>query len=91
MAYGFLSFFDPLCAVVRLTRYHFGPRRYVVLFVIMNTAPCCQHDFVIDILLLPLLLLFTVQPSVCLGLFNSSIALLSILYLRPPTNNFHPL
>ena len=42
-------------------------------------------------LLLLLLLLLTLQPWVGLGLFNNSILLLSILYLRPLTNNFHPL
>ena len=38
-----------------------------------------------------LLLLLTLQPWVGLGLFNNSIPFLSVLYLRPPTNNFHPL
>ena len=38
-----------------------------------------------------LLLLLTLQPWVGLGPFNNSIPLLSILDLRPPTNNFHPL
>jgi hypothetical protein len=33
----------------------------------------------------------TLQPWVGLGLLNNSIPLLSILDLRPPTNNFHPL
>ena len=33
---------------------------------------------------------FTLQPWVGLGLFNNSIPFLSVLYLRPPTNNFHP-
>ena len=38
-----------------------------------------------------LLLLLTLQTWVGLDLFNDSIPLLSILDLRPPTNNFHPL
>ena len=42
------------------------------------------------LLLLPLLL-FTLQPWVGLGLFNSSIPLLSVLDLRPPTYSFHSL
>ena len=37
------------------------------------------------------LLLLTLQPLVVLGLFNNSVPLLSILDLRRPTNNFHPL
>jgi len=38
-----------------------------------------------------LLLLLTLQPWVGFGLFTNSVPLLSILDLRPPTNNFHPL
>ena len=43
------------------------------------------------LLLLLLLLLVTLRPWVGLGLFNNSFPLLSILDLRPPTNNFHSL
>ena len=38
-----------------------------------------------------LLILLTLQPWVCLGLFNSSTPLFSILCLHPPTSNLHPL
>jgi hypothetical protein len=40
-----LRSFDPLCTVVRLTRYHFDTRRPVVLFVVMNAALCCQYAY----------------------------------------------
>ena len=43
------------------------------------------------IVILLILLLLTLQPWVGLGLFNNSIPFLSVLYLRPPTNNFRPL
>ena len=46
---------------------------------------------VVVLLVVVLLLLLTLQPWVGLGLFNNSIPFLSLLYLRPPTNNFHPL
>ena len=55
----------------------------------------CMHfvrassSFLLRLLLL--LFLLTLQPWVVLGPFNNSIPLMSILELRPPTNNFHPL
>ena len=58
----------------------------------VNTRPKVRLEGLSSsFLLLLLLLLFTPQPWVGLGLFNNSIPLLSILDLRPPTNNFHPL
>ena len=60
----------------------------------MSATGCFHIYYVNNVLLLLLhllLLLLTLQPWVGLGLFNNSIPLLSILDLRPPANNFHPL
>jgi hypothetical protein len=50
-----------------------------------------HHHHLLLLRLLLLLLLLTLQLWVGLGLFKNSIPLLSILDLRLPTNNFHPL
>ena len=50
-----------------------------------------HHKYANIIIIIIIIILLTLQPRVGLGLFNNSIPFLSVLYLRPPTNNFHPL
>ena len=84
---------------------HTSTAYWLILKLFDDTVPNALRSFESDrklatdgeqkrgssLLLLFLLLLLTLQLWVGVGLFNNSIPLLSVLYLRPPTNNFHPL